>query len=397
METKILSTAQPEKYREMSNYREAIQIIENSSEIDLKETKGVAEYCVLNNLEYFNILENWTGDIMHDLCEGTIKVLLEQFFGFGIKNKVFTESEVKNLVLNYDFGILNGRFIPSNIKFTTKNLNQNASQMKCLFQHIPFIFFSYKNNEKLEKCWDCINSMLKILRICYSNTILEQNLAELELAVQSHLENVQACFRIPLKPKHHFMTHYAEIIRRSGPLCHMSTLRFEMKHKTLTSTMKNNNNFKNVTKFMTEKLQHKNVFQEVYTDQIKCAKLRKIDQNLIRKYENILNIYDNPSAIQSTKNFRFNSDFYERRLILKHDLDYLEIENILYIDESFYFVCTKYERVRFDEFLISLEIKPSLSNEYLLLKHSELIYTKSHDKKIIGDQIFILCDSLEIY
>lgn len=54
-ETKLLLTAQPEKYRTKSNYNEAIQIIEDCSKVDLKETKGIAEYCILSNLQYFHI------------------------------------------------------------------------------------------------------------------------------------------------------------------------------------------------------------------------------------------------------------------------------------------------------------------------------------------------------
>lgn len=67
--TKTLSVALPEEYRTLSNYQEAIEIIKNSSEIDLKETKGVMEYCVLNDLDYFHILDNWTAELMYDSCE----------------------------------------------------------------------------------------------------------------------------------------------------------------------------------------------------------------------------------------------------------------------------------------------------------------------------------------
>lgn len=396
-ETKKLSTALPEKYRTLSNYQEAIQIIKNSSEVDFKKTKGIAEYCVLNDLENFHILTNWTADIMHDLCEGTIKVLLIIFFEIGMKHKIFSENDIKNLISNYHgYGVLNSQFIPSAVKLTTKNLNQSASQMKCLFQHLPFIFYSYKDHPKLETAWICVSTLLTILMICYSNTISEPNLIQLDLAVKSHLENIQR-LGIELKPKHHFMVHYSEIIRRSGPLCHMSTLRYEMKHKSLTSIMRNSNNFKCVTKSMTEKYLHKNVFQNVYTNQIKHTKLRKIEQNSLLRYKQFLDIFENPSSIQTTKNFKLNSDFYEKGSMLKYDEDYLEIENILYIEKSFYFVCRKYQRIRFVEFLVSLEIKPSIPEEYLLVKHSDLIYKKSHDKKLIGDQhIFILCDSLDV-
>lgn len=394
-ETKVLSVDQPNKYRTSSNYQEAIDIIKNSSEVDLKETKGVMEYCVLNDLDYFHTLENWTADIMHDSCEGIQCVSVKAFFEIGMKHKIFTEREIKNLVSNYHgWGTLNSQFIPSDIKLTSKNLNQSASQMKCIMQHFPFIFHAYKDHPKLQTAWKCINSMLKILQICYSNVVTEQDLEKLKSFVKCHLDNIKE-LEIELKPKHHFHTHYPEIFRRSGPLCHMSTLRFEMKHKSLTNTMKNNNNFKCVTKTMTEKYLHKNAFQEVYIDKIQHTKLRKIEQDFLESHTYSLSRFSS-SLIQSTKNVHFNSDFYEKGLILQHEKDYFEIENILNIENSFYFVCRKYERIRYDDFFVSLELKSFLPEEFTLIKHSDLILKKTHDKKRIGDQIYILCESLNI-
>lgn len=172
--------------------------------------------------------------------------------------------------------------------------------MKCLYQHLPFIFYSYKDHPRLQTAWIHVNTMFIILRICYSNEISEQNLNESDLAVKCHLQNIQK-FGIELKPKHHFMIHYSEIIRRSGLLCHMSTLRYEIKHKSLTSTMENSNTFKCVTKSMKEKYLYKNVFQEVYIDQIKHTKLRKIEKNSLLQYENFLDNFENPSSIQTKR------------------------------------------------------------------------------------------------
>lgn len=41
----------------------------------------------------------------------------------------------------------------------------------------------------------------------------------------------QNLFNLPLKPKFHNLTHYPDIMLKSGPLIHLSTLRFEAKHR----------------------------------------------------------------------------------------------------------------------------------------------------------------------
>lgn len=395
-ESNTLTIDQPAKYRNRSNYSAALNIIENSSVIDVKQTKGVTEYCILNDLGCFHMLDNWTADIMHDLCEGTIKYLLLAFLEFGIDRKVFTEHEINGLIQNYDYGVLNRKSIPSELKLKKKNLNQNASQMKCLMSHIPFIFNSYKNTKNLENVWICINTMLKILRIVYSNSITEQDLTELNDLVDTHLKHFQDCFGINLKPKHHYMIHYSEIIRRSGPLCFMSSLRYEMKHKSLTDTMKNNNNFKNVTKSITQKFLQKSVFKDIYIDHIDHSKLRVPDHNFLQRFESFHTNFNRSSSIHSVKNLNINSDYYTKGLILFHNLKYFEIEEILFIDEEYHFLCSKFDRIEFNNFLCSVEINKSNIDEYILIKYLDLVCTKTYEIKIVGNKTFIQSDSLTI-
>lgn len=38
-------------------------------------------------------------------------------------------------------------------------------------------------------------------------------------------------FNSSLKPKHHFLLHYANIVTKIGPLMYLSCMRFEAKHK----------------------------------------------------------------------------------------------------------------------------------------------------------------------
>lgn len=396
-ETQKLTTDLPEKYRNKSNYNESLDIIHEMNTIDLKETKGVASYCVLNELNYYHIMDNWTADIMHDLCEGSIPNLFRHFFRFCIAKKIFTEDELKRMVSSYDYGILNRHFIPSDVKIDRKNLNQNASQTKCLLHHIPFIFESFRTNPTLKDSWVCITSMLKIVRICYSNKITKNDTVELKKIICCYLETFKQCYEDEAKPKDHLLTHYPEIIVRSGPLVHMSTLKYEMKHKELTATMKNSNSFQNVTKSMAEKIQLKNVFRDLYTDQIHHTVLKTIDEKLSQRYDDLLiSTFGNMPMIQTATNLNFNNNYYAKGLILKHNSKYFEIMHILKINGHFYFICCSYERVEFDEFLVCLEIKKSLHEIPYLIKHSELIYKKTHDKKLLDDKIYIVADSLEI-
>lgn len=266
--------------------------------------------------------------------------------------------------------------------------------MKTLMLNFPFILHKYKDHPEIKTAWISINTMIKIVRICYSNKISEQNLGILDQLVELHLENMITYFKKELKPKQHFMTHYSEVIRRSGPLCFMSALRFEMKHKQLTNTMKNAVNHINVTKSITQKYLHSIVFNELFTDHIEHSKPLKINEQSSNRYRHLLADFD-LASVRTVKNLQFNSDYYEKRLILKHDMNFYEIEDILKIDHDFYFVCSIFYRINYDDFLVSVEIKQSSSTELVLIKHSDLTFSKTHDKKMLNDKTFILSDSLE--
>lgn len=167
---------------------------------------------------------------MHDICEGVGHYFLNNFFGFLYDKKIITPKKLADSIAHHDYGILNRRNIPSGV-FEKNKMRINASQTKCLLHDLPFILHAFENESCLREIWHCLQSLLTIIKISYSNTIKEIHLQELECAVERHLQGMIKCFGITLKPKHHFMTHYAHIIRCVGPLIHMSSLRFEMKHK----------------------------------------------------------------------------------------------------------------------------------------------------------------------
>lgn len=77
----------PSKYRNRENYAEALRIIENSTHVDYKETKGIKFECAMNKLHYFHILDNYNVDLVHDLYEGVVRLFLQTVLEFLIAEK----------------------------------------------------------------------------------------------------------------------------------------------------------------------------------------------------------------------------------------------------------------------------------------------------------------------
>lgn len=384
------------KYRTKEKYNQTIQQINVTNILDFKETKGIKAYCSLNNLKYFHILDNRNVDIMHDLLEGTIPFLLKHFFLYCIAEGIFAEKNLGNYVKFFYYGKLNSSNIPSPINLTKKNLGQNASQTKCLFQHLPLIFFDFRENKSLKGVWSSIESMLKILQIVHSSTITKSNLEQLKQLISNHLKSLTEHFGCEQIPKHHFMTHYPSVIEMIGPIVHMSTLKYEMKHKIFTNFIRNSNNFINVSKSVCTWNQHSDIYKSLYVDSIKHSPIKNFDAQTAKFDLNILSPLSKSHIISKINWVKINNNFYTKDLILKVEKEFFEITEILCHLNDYYFVCIFYSPKSFNNFLQCVEIEKNIPVKFKLLKHSELLFKESHEKKLIDDKVYIISNCLEM-
>lgn len=132
MDCKKLCVEDKTKIRNKEKYQQQLNAISCTSKVDYMETLGVKRYCVLNDLKYFNVFDNISVDIMHDLNEGAIPFLMKHLFKLCISSKIITLEGLNSKIKNFNFGVLSRGRIPSTIILEKHSLNQNASQSKCL-------------------------------------------------------------------------------------------------------------------------------------------------------------------------------------------------------------------------------------------------------------------------
>lgn len=391
------TTDDAQMYRSKQKYAKTIESIMqmDPDSVDLTKTLGIKRHCVLNGLNHFHILDNFNVDIMHDLLEGAVPFVLTQVFLYCFNESIFSENRLKNLLFFFNYGKLNTHNIPPVINMGKKNLGQNASQIKCLIQNLPLIIYDYRDNEKLKKVWPCIFTMLKILQIVYSSSITKSNSKDLKDYVSLHLQLLIELFEANLIPKHHMMTHYHFIIEMVGPLIHLSTLRYETKHRQFTRYAQQSNNFMNVSKSLSNKYQKSTVLKEPYKDKIIHATEKPFIFNNSFDLNEITGLANNipTSEIHWLK---INTFYYAKGLILKSDNFFFEIEKILVQGVDYYFICSPFRFECYDSFLNCIEIKKIESNSHRILQYSNLVYKKSHDKKKVDGKIYLIADSLEL-
>lgn len=385
-------------YRNDSHYREMLDIVRASEKVNLKETCGIKRYCVLNELTYFDIFKNFSLDIMHDLNEGVISFLLIEVTSYLQKNKVLKEEEMKNMVKFHQYPKNFRRDKPSYLNFNRSNLGQNASQMRCLFLNLPFIFMKYEENVHLKKVWPCVVSLLKIFQIVYSEMIDNIMLEELKICVAEHLKMLKEFFDAKLIPKHHFMIHYANVIRMVGPLIYMSMIRFDAKHTDLKKIVRNTNNFRNINK--TIAIKHQQALassKNTFSDKITHSKEKLIDIDFIKNNynEHILSHLRSCADSFEVNSVSFNSYKYERGSIVSHKNKLYEIEMIILTDTQYFFVVIELQFLAIHEFSQSLEVQRPNPLQFSLIKFTD-ISKKPYCYKFVNQKQFVIIDNRQI-
>lgn len=385
---------QSNQMRKIDEYSQQIAEIQG----DGNNIKGVTKVCLLNNLKYFHILQNTTVDLMHDISEGVIQFLLNEIFGFCIERKILTKQQLACRIRDFNYGHLCQKSKPSRLKLQKKNLNQNASQSYCLMVNLPFILFDVK--DELEEIWICIETLLKIMRILFSNSIQESDVTTLEGAIESHLKNYIDIFKTKLKPKHHMLTHYPSIIRNSGPVKNFWMMRMEAKHKFFTEHTKKTKNFIDITKTLALKHQRwianrKPNYEHDIKEPARSYILK--DPSLIAQISESLEL-ESTMNLYEIVSLTFNDVKYHKGLMLAQNKCFLEIMKIISNKKKLYcFVCLPYKVKRFDHSLNSFEIEKDLDAPLpIIISYESLIIKKCFESIRINMMMFIKLETLDL-
>lgn len=272
--------------------------------------------------------------------------------------------------------------------------------MHCLFIHIPFIFVDKK--ELLEDIWLVVTTLLKSVEICFSKSICEKEILELESLIDLHLKLFKEIFKTHLRPKHHFLTHYPSAIRRMGPLIYYWMARFESKHLFFTNLAKMTNNYVNIAKTFAKRHQAVMAYSQFNISEIQPSKNNnKLTKTVsFSKYETQVIKYFSKEAIDDLLVLKFaiyNSFEYREGLMIIEKNVSFEIVHVFCLHGKIFLFCRPYRVVKFDPFFNSIEIINIDSNEqYELFDPLTLSNVKSYEKKFIKVKMYIICDTLDV-
>lgn len=387
------------KYRNLENYQKCLDSIENAEgKLDLRETCGIVRYCKLNDLSHFNIFKNFSVDIMHDLNEGVVPLILKHLFQFCFDQKIIKLQKLKDMISFYSYPKLFRKSKPSMLNMASHSLGQTAAQLKCLLLNLPLVLHEYRDCNQLKEAWKCVELLIRIFQIVHSSKMSNNLISELQILIHDFLTQVISCFKINLTPKLHYMTHYPTIIRIMGPICFMSMIRYESKHKQLKKIANDSNNFININKTIATTHQELlclkgNNFEEF----LSCTSDKKICKEFLKNNVNNhfkLKYYKN---IFEVNNAQFSCFRYERGTVIKHKLFFYEIKFILHADSEFIFLVDKLEFIGIDCFSQSLRMERYQYDKLDLINFNEIVHKNSYSMKSIEDKHFVIIDNIDVF
>nr|XP_054757254.1 uncharacterized protein LOC129263367 [Lytechinus pictus] len=227
--------------RNEHNYMEDVAINDVSA-------TGIRRNSIFNELQTFHVTRNYAPDIMHDVLEGVcmweLKIVIREL----IRSGKFTLELLNGRITSYDYGFTDKCNKPT--CFTEKDLRspnaagQTAAQMWCIMRH--FCLMMGDCVEEDNQYWEVILLLIECMDIIFSpvNTVGETRY--LTQLIRDHHQMYVEVFEAHLKPKHHFMLHYAKAIREIGPLGQYWAMRFEAKHNDSKQMGHVICNFKNI-------------------------------------------------------------------------------------------------------------------------------------------------------
>lgn len=170
-----------------------------------------------------------------------------------IKKKWFSLEEVDRKLSDFQYSPEDNKDKPLPISSNKFRIIGGAWQIWSLMR-LFFFIVGKKVKDFNDPVWQTILLLSEIVEIVCAPTIHKTHISYLKALIDQYLTLRSEYFpAIPLRPKHHYLSHYPELMLEFGPLIKVWTLRFETKHMFFKKVIRSAHNFLNVTKTLNEK------------------------------------------------------------------------------------------------------------------------------------------------
>lgn len=271
--------------RTKEHYKACLDALERN---DKENTFGILFETNLNTLNSFMLTDCLVADSMHDLLSsGVFVYAIVELLKKSINEKKITLRDFNDEKNKFDYGKKEKQYTIRDITqnhLANGNIRAHARETLTLVKYLPAILSKLlPANCPLRKFSGIMNDLLQI---CLKNHYTDEDLSIMTLTVSTFNHEFLRLFHTsenirPLPPKAHNLLHYARIIKNSGPLKKMWSMRFESKHQECKAYAKVCHSRRNLCYSAAKKICHKNAYSILE------------DENLLQKITNYKAISDN--------------------------------------------------------------------------------------------------------
>ncbi|KAL2080249.1 hypothetical protein ACEWY4_024042 [Coilia grayii] len=210
---------------------------------------GVKRGCPLSDkLTYFHVVDGFPPDILHDFLEGVVPVELALCLQSFIAKKYVSLDSVNEAIRKFPYTFSDKvdqpQKIPKNF-FLKGTIGGNGHENRSLLRLLPLIVGH--SIPEGDEAWETLMLLKDMVEIVMSSHFNDELIDFLDCKISEHRELLQTTFpNYRLRPKHHFIEHYPQMVKIFGPLIDVWTMRFEGKHKFFKQVVHDTRNFKNV-------------------------------------------------------------------------------------------------------------------------------------------------------
>lgn len=344
--------------RSKENY--SIDIITN----DLSAT-GITEESIFNEIPFFHVVENYSVDVMHDLFEGVFHYNMCRIILYFVdETRSFTLDILNGRKQSFQYGESEIGNISPNITMDhlkKDKLNMSAREMQCFVHHFSLMIGDLvpRNNA----VWDLFILLVKFFDLSFMDEMNADHIRLLKLTAEELNGAYIRLFNVNLKPKHHFLLHYSNIVEQSGPLKFLNCIRFEAKHREFKKYTNNITSRRNTPLSIAIKSQmkfaYKIMVQKGFQDEIFYSRMQLLTQHEISDFglkENTEYFHASVVVYKGT-NFKINFHF----TLSYPSIKLYKILNIV-VDknENVFLICQEYTICGYDNHYQSYEVGPAI-------------------------------------
>jgi hypothetical protein len=345
----------------------------------LTHVYGVKRYCLLDELKFFSVSENFSVDIMHDILEGVAQYEMKLIFEY-LKSDFISHRELQAWIVSFNYGYTESRNKPPGVRLEEGiDLGLNAIQTWCFVRNMPLIFGDVL--QRGDKCWQLL---LLLVNIAFSPILTEGLTICLKHFIAEHHRLFKHLFPSKrLLPKHPFLIHYPRL-RLLGPVLHMWSMRYESKNYYFKRQLKS---FKNVTK--TQAIKHQS--DSAYTSGLASTTIKKGPGKMValcdvNEGDNIA-LYLNVSveiSVLKVKWAKVHGTEYRPKLIICSSVDidlpkFCQIRDIIVKDEEVLLISVVLHTCCFDKHFHSFKVSFKEVEEWMIVSINEIVYHKPFD------------------